>query len=94
MQIDQAAAHRLHDKPVLLLARQRTQPGMFSDLVKNDWYVVLRKCRAAVLADQAALKASAHDDSAGEESSGAAATLAAAGQPAEQVEAAMVGTRD
>ena len=67
---------------------------MFFKLVNSDLHFVLRKSRAAVLADQAALKASAHGDSSGEASSGAAATVAAAGLPAEQVEAAMVGTRD
>ena len=55
---------------------------------------VLRICRAAVLAEQAAAKASRQGDSSGEASSGAAATAAAAGLPAEQVEAAMVGTRE
>lgn len=70
-------------------------PGWyFKMLTCIDRRSVLRKTRAAVLAEQAAAKASEHGDSSGEASSGAAAAAAAAGSPAEQVEAAMVGTRD
>ena len=63
-------------------------------LIESDLPYVLRASRAAVLAEQAAAKASQHGDSSGEASSGAAMTAAAAGLPAEQVEAAMAGARD